>query len=494
MTNTGEPTSIPIDCAISPPVHPVTCGSAAPDRYRYRGAYRTMQTRTETVRVKGSGDRTVQVRSTVHGPVVAVDPEHHVAYTKKRSWAGKELESLFAWVDSTQARNHAQWEKQAERLAISINWYYSDRHGNIGYFFAGHFPDRPATQDRRLPVEGTGTMEWHGIQPAGIGNPHILNPREGWLANWNNSPAPGYPNSDFTPWASADRVVVLQDQLAAKKTVSADELWQIMKNGAFTDVNAGWFRPLIRKAAAGLPADSPERHVADALAAWNGRNTDEDRDGRYDSPGTEIMRTWLASALADTLGKSLPEDVAAKYATTEYPVPGKPTPGSQHVTAGGQVLYNALLGKAATVPQRADLLGGRSATQVIRTALRATADKLTDEYGSGNTADWLAPAPRHTFGTSSYLGIPMTGKDAELSGPVFMNRGTENDLMVATPDRISGHDVMPPGQSGFTAPDGTQSPHYSDQLDLYVNWRHKPMYFTEREVNENLESTERLTF
>ncbi|MFI5660023.1 penicillin acylase family protein [Streptomyces sp. NPDC051684] len=462
-------------------------------RYRHGGGYRAMTTRTETVRVKGAADRKVTVRSTVHGPVVAVDADRGVAYTKKRSWAGKELESLFAWVDSTQARDHAEWEKQARRLAISINWYYSDRHGNIGYFFAGHFPERPTGQDRRLPADGSGAMEWRGTQPVATGNPHVLNPREGYLANWNNSPAPGYPNSDFTPWARADRVVLLQKQLAAQQRISADDLWRMMKNAALTDVNADWFRPLVRKATAGLPADSPERRAADALAKWDGRNTDDDRDGRYDSPGSAIMRTWLNAALADTLGKTLPKDVAAKYTTTEYAEPGKPTPGSQHVTAGGQVLYNALLGKDASVPQRVDLLDGRSVTDVIRKALRTTASSLTDTYGSGDTAKWLAPVAGHTFGTSSYLGIPMTDKGAELSGPVFMNRGTENDLMVATPERISGHDVLPPGQSGFTASDGTRSPHYSDQLDLYVNWRHKPTYFTEREVDENLRSTERLT-
>ncbi|WP_306317116.1 MULTISPECIES: penicillin acylase family protein [unclassified Streptomyces] len=463
-------------------------------RYRYDGAYRRMTTRTETVRVKGGADREVTVHSTVHGPVVAVDAERGVAYTKKRSWAGKELESLFAWVDSTQARDHAEWEQQARRLAISINWYYSDRHGNIGYFFAGHFPERLAGQDRRLPADGSGAMEWRGTQPVATGNPHVLNPREGYLANWNNSPAPGYPNSDFTPWARADRVVLLQKQLAAKRSVGADELWRMMKNAALTDVNADWFRPLVRKAAAGLPADSAERRVADALAAWDGRSTDDDRDGHYDSPGPAIMRTWLDAALADTLGKSLPKDVAAKYTTTEYAAPGKPTPGSQHVTAGGQVLYNALLGKDASVPQRVNLLGDRNSTDVIREALRTTARKLTDAYGTNRTADWLAPTARHTFGTSSYLGVPMTDKNAELSGPVYMNRGTENDLMVAGRDRIAGHDVLPPGQSGFTAPDGTRSPHYADQLDLYVNWRHKPTYFTEQEVNENLKSTERLRF
>ncbi|MER6523776.1 penicillin acylase family protein [Streptomyces sp. NPDC001508] len=463
---------------------------ADPHRYLFDGSYRRMTVRTETIYVKGKPDRTVRVYSTVHGPVTAFDTDHHLAYSKKRTWAGQELSSLFAWVDSTQARTYAQWEKQARRLAISINWYYTDRQGDIGYVFAGHFPDRPANQDTRLPADGTGNMEWRGVQPFETGNPHILNPSEGWLANWNNSPAPGYPNSDSTPWGQADRVAVLQNQLAAKKSVSADDLWQIMKTGALTDVNRQWFLPLIRRAVQDLPANSPERQITRTLGSWNGLNTDNGRDGRYDSPGTAIMQTWLAAALHDTLGRTLPASVYAAYSDTKYPTAAAPIiTGSQNISAGSQVLYNALLGKASTVPQHIDLLGGHTRNDVIRTALRETYRTLTAQY-NGGPATWLAPVARQVFSPDSYLGFPETGKGAELSGPLFMNRGTENDLMVAKSGGIAGYDVMPPGESAFISPEGKPARHYQDQLLMYVNWGRKPTFFTDREVDTHLESTE----
>lgn len=38
--------------------------------------------------------------------------------------------------------------------------------------------------------------------------------------------------------------------------------------------------------------------------------------------------------------------------------------------------------------------------------------------------------------------------------------------------------VIPPGQSGFIDLAGRESPHYEDQLALYVEWRFKPMPLT----------------
>jgi penicillin amidase len=48
--------------------------------------------------------------------------------------------------------------------------------------------------------------------------------------------------------------------------------------------------------------------------------------------------------------------------------------------------------------------------------------------------------------------------------------------------------AAPPGQSGFIAPDGTKSPHYSDQLELYTNFECKQENLFPAQVEANLES------
>src|SRR5699024_3449207 len=46
----------------------------------------------------------------------------------------------------------------------------------------------------------------------------------------------------------------------------------------------------------------------------------------------------------------------------------------------------------------------------------------------------------------------------------------------------------PPGQSGFIAPDGKRSSHYSDQLDLYVNFDCAESSLTPQDVDANTSS------
>jgi penicillin amidase len=89
---------------------------------------------------------------------------------------------------------------EAERNALTINWYYADRRGNIGYVHTGKYPERRAGHDLRLPVPGTGEMDWKGLLPF-RSNPQVSQPRHRLSQNWNNSPMKGYPNPDML-WLS----------------------------------------------------------------------------------------------------------------------------------------------------------------------------------------------------------------------------------------------------------------------------------------------------
>lgn len=50
--------------------------------------------------------------------------------------------------------------------------------------------------------------------------------------------------------------------------------------------------------------------------------------------------------------------------------------------------------------------------------------------------------------------------------------------------RVSFCAVTPPGQSGFIAPDGTKSPHYEDQLQLYADFGCRPQAFYREDVEK----------
>ena len=172
-------------------------------QYRYDGAWRDMTVRAETIKVKGAADVPYEVLSTVHGFVTSIDPANRTAYSKKRSWSGLAVQSLISWTRMPQATNFEQYRARAAQFAISINWYYADAKGNIGYISPGRLPNRPGNQDMRVPAVGDGTMEWQGYADFSK-NPQVYNPAQGFLMNWNNEAGPGF-NNDYGNWGVVDR-------------------------------------------------------------------------------------------------------------------------------------------------------------------------------------------------------------------------------------------------------------------------------------------------
>ena len=106
-------------------------------------------------------------------------------------------------------------------------------------------------------------------------------------------------------------------------------------------------------------------------------------------------------------------------------------------------------------------LSGGDPDNVIREVLRLADEQL--QPVRAEPASWRPVVAQNVFGATSYLGIPATILAEQLLQPLFLNRGTENDLMVLGP---SHHRLRSSaaGGSGFIAPDGTRSSHYPDQL------------------------------
>ena len=452
-----------------------------PDQYWFDGAWRDREVRQETVQVKDGEDVVVEVRSTVHGFVTSVDEQNNTAYTKRRSWAGAEIESLLAWTKKTKATDWEEYLDQAQDVGISINWYYADNDGNIGYVSPGHMPDRPEGQDPRLPVVGDGTMEWEGIRPFEE-NPRAFNPKQGYIANWNNQPGPGAVG-DSGNWSDVDRVNEITSRLQAQRKLSTEDMWAINEETSFADLNIRYLRPYLEEAVRTLPAHDPVAQDARLLLDWDGQTRDEDADGHYDGPEPAIMRAWVAALTEDVLQDDLPAEVYAKYAEGVYAKPG----GSARPADSVKLIDNALQGEDAGVPQTVDLLNGRDGSEVVLESFAEALDQLRAEHGE-DPANWRTETVPHVYSTKNFMGIDQAGDDEALSTPIYMNRGTENNIISLNGHHAEACMAAPPGQSGFIAPDGTKSPHYSDQLELYTNFECKQENLFPAQVEANLES------
>jgi len=450
-----------------------------PDRYLFKGTYRSMEKRTEVIRVKGGQDIAHTVFRTVHGPVILFFPEQGLAYSKKRTWEGRELDQLFGCIESTKARNFPTWLQGIHRVSESLNFFYADRHGNIGHFFAGRYPRRRPGHDGRLPAFGTGQMEWLGLECIS-GNPSAYNPSQGFIANWNNSPAPGYPGPDiwWYMWGKADRVAVLLEALEGRARFTPEEVWNLVGVSSHADINARFFVPYILRAYEDAPGEDLAA-ILEAFAAWDYQSRDEDRDGRYDELATAVSLTFLPifleAALADDLGELF--DWFGE-------------PGHVNLGAGTKALYEAL---AEPEAQAFDFFNGVDPLIVIRTSLVKATDQLRSAFGS-DPDGWRLPVDTMEFSAISFFGMPQAGPDESFVLSPAMNRGTINYMVALRPTGIVGHEVTPPGQSAFIAPDGARSPHYMDQLQMYADFGKKRIWRKTVEVFRNLESVSVLRY
>ena len=450
-----------------------------PHRYLFRGKSLPMTERTEVIQVASGAPRTIKVYATRHGIVSLFDAANGIAYAQRRSWAGSEVESLVGWVHAMKARSYPAWRKQVARVSIGINNYYADRWGNIGYQFLGRFPIRPRDQDFRLPANGDGSMEWRGFHATRT-NPHLLNPAGGLIANWNNKPQPAYHNTDFMYWSTVDRVREIDDQLATPAKLSVDDLWGAVRATSYTDVTARYLQTLVRTFRGAWPAGGKADRAAAILIAWN-RQTADPATARAE-PGYLLHRAVMTQLLEALFAPIVPAAGPARAPAQQAFLAFDPI----FPAMGVKIAYAAL----ASGGDHA-VLDGRRPADLLGAALAAGFDRTATKFGP-DPAQWSEPAAPHLFSVNNYAGVPQTTDTTAISLPVHMNRGTENDRIVFTRGRAEYCAVIPPGESGFIAPDGQRGPHHDDQLALYRDFQCKPGWITAAEAARHAVSTKTL--
>lgn len=456
--------------------------------YLFNGQYRPMTKRTDTIAVRGAAPTTVDIYSTTHGFVQSWDGANNRAYTKRASWHGHEIATMLGWANAAKAKNWNQYLAQGSQVSASITWFYADVRGNIGAVGLGRLPQRPAAQDIQFPALGDGTMEWQGTVPFAQ-NPRSYNPPQGYLASWNNQIAGGL-RADGANFSRVDRVNEIHPYLDGTGRLDADQIWQIAEDSAMADLNARYFVPMIVEATADLPADDPNRQAADLLAEWDLKNRSSN-GSTYDSPGTTVLRAWLASTAQRVLADDLPAPVYARYQNLGYPtLTAQGSPGSVQPAAASKVLWNSLSGDQSGVPQRYDFLNGADPDQVVLAGLTDAVQQLQAEHGP-DMATWTTPVVNHRFSRYNAIGVPWAAEQFDV--PDYRNVGTLNVQYELRRGDVAKCSVAAPGQSGFIDPAGARSPHYSDQLSLFEQFECKQDPMTTRQVDAERESIRVLT-
>jgi penicillin amidase len=286
------------------------------DSYLTEDGPEPLSLRSETVRVRGSDDVRITVRSTRHGPLVsdasdelaAVGASAPVAgagagsrgdgYAVALRWAslqpGRTGEAVFA-IDSA-----GSWDEF--RAATDLfdspvqNVVYADADGNIGYQVNGLIPRRTG-YDGHDPVPGwTGRYDWVGFLDVDQ-RPHVLNPAAGFLATANEAAVPAdYPYVITTDPGPAYRGDRIRSLLAGN-----DRVDNAFSGVVATDTRSGLAEILVPRLLA-LPG--LEGYYADGQQLLVGWDYTQPPDS---APAAYFNAVWQ-NLLALTFHDDLPED------------------------------------------------------------------------------------------------------------------------------------------------------------------------------------------
>jgi acyl-homoserine lactone acylase PvdQ len=296
------------------------------------------------------------IMRTHYGPVSATATVNGapVAVSIQRSTFAAELDTAipFALASAHAVHGATSFQRLFNGCTGTFNWLYVDAN-DVGYLHAGLYPVRDAGHDPDLPVWGDGRFEWASdhaflkgyfasaggsvpypvrvtpipepasdplagdvewlhFMPLAL-HPQAVNPTQGWIASWNNSPAVGWWAADgFGSYGPTHRVDMLAKRLAAFKATGKKfdfaNMVEIMADAGFTDLRGQEVLPLLLQLLKSGAMDDTQTQVAALMQSWidagsgswiDGKpglgawRRDRDKDGKYDArQAVVLMDAW----------------------------------------------------------------------------------------------------------------------------------------------------------------------------------------------------------
>jgi len=456
-----------------------------PDEYLAGDAWVEFEKIARTIPVKGGPPVVQTYRVTRNGVVIndiktPVPVQDHVLAMR---WAGQDhLGGAFdAFYSIPLARD---WEGFSEAVSHFClpgqNFVYADREGNIGWRMGFRIPRRKGGYNPLLPVEGhSGLKGWDGYYPFEE-QPYLFNPPEGFIATANNKTiGPDYPHYISRYFANPDRIVRIREMLTEKDKLSAEDMRAIQAD--FTSLAARRIRPYI-------------------LSAWEGREKTP-----LQEQALQMLRDWdlvltpdsAAAAVFETTYNELFTEAAADELGSLF----RPWIDSAYIA---DVALDRWLKEDSSVFDNQATSGKETRDSIVRRAFTKALERLALETGDENPEKW-AWGGLHTL----TFKHPFAGKSGLLDrlvnlGPypvgggrftvnptsyhlwgdprVFAGASMRHILHPTDPERSTGS--ITTGQSGHFL-----SPHYGDQVDLWLNATTHPLSLDEGTVQERSQYT-----
>jgi penicillin amidase/acyl-homoserine-lactone acylase len=417
-----------------------------PNQYKFDGEWRNLEVGKAPIKVKLWGPFSWTAKReilwSVHGPVVRQD---HGVYAIRYAGMG-DIRTVEQWYRMGKARNLDEWMEAMRMHAIpSLNSAYADREGNIAYLYNAKFPIRAEGYDWKQYLPGNTTETLRTDYLPFEQSPMVINPASGFLLNCNSSPFqstddPENPDpDDYSPTLGIEtrmtnRALRAMELLSADESITDEEFYAYkydMAYSAESEVAKGW-----RKV---LDAEPPEDPIIrEALDVW---------------------RTWDLH--------TNPENTAAAICV---------------LTIGSGSDNNP---KATNLEQTFALI--KSTAESLKKAhgrIDVPWSEVNRVYrGDVNVGIGGGPDILHAVYGFRVRNGELEGLDDK--GEVY-GRAGDCLLLIAAWDKegkVRSRSIHQYG-AATSRPD---SPHYADQVPLFVKRETKPVWMDEAEIRANLE-------
>ena len=391
------------------------------------------------------------VLRSVHGPVI----ENDKGYFAFRYAGIDTLTQLTQYYRINKAKDFAEWQSAMAIQGVpATNFIYADAAGNIAHFYNAMFPARVAGYDWRRVLPGdTSRNIWHNYLPYSA-YPKNINPGSGYLVNSNNTPfvAAG-PGDELDPRAFSPLMGIELDMTnRIRRAIDLFEdvdgpvtwpvLWRIKYDTGYSrESYAGaWMKALLALDPRG------DRRLAKAqelLAQWDWKL---DGKGRGDA----LALTVLRPAMRKSYNRETPPDAR------------------EELTAAADHLATTF---ATLDPPLGTVLRLRQGPEEGRMKGRPMID-LPFDGGSD------------TLRAATLWNVDPDGRYSVYHGDSFIMA-----VEWTRDGKVRSRSIQPFG-SATTRPD---SPFYTDQAQLFVDHKTKPVYFDAASLKGHVSSDKRVT-
>ena len=260
-------------------------------QYKYKGKWLEAKIFQDTIKVRDSHNRTIQLISTIHGPIISGKPTNGKAIALKYTGLEPNNKTAKSIRSMLSVENVDQMDTSMKDWVDPCNnFIFADIQGSIRYVNRGKVPIR-SKENIWLPVPGwTGEGEWNGfIKHENL--PRIINPKSGFIITANQKIVDEkYPHLLSLDYVPGYRAQVIYDHI--KNLENADLQDMIKIHAACQSIPAKIYCSILKKLKF---SNEKLEQIKKRLVKWDG------------SMNIESIEPTIYSAMRISLNKKLAE-------------------------------------------------------------------------------------------------------------------------------------------------------------------------------------------